>query len=288
VKKDACIRPTRYGTTRRSHPAIARQAATYHPSRHRRSLLLILPPALAIGALCTVNLAAHGRFAISPFGNVFLLARVIYDGPGMAVLRRDCPATGWRLCPFLDRFPPTSDDFLWSSGSPLNLAGGPKAVSQDAGAIIKAALLSDPAGELRAALANTLEQLHRFNSGDGLEPWPEQVSPWIEHDFPVAERAAYEAALQQAGRLAIPPELATLHKLASLAGVAGCLLLLPLAIRRRAPCTGFLLAVLLTLPVSAAITGSLSAPHDRYQSRIMWLPPFVAVVSLASLNRRPL
>jgi hypothetical protein len=44
--------------------------------------------------------------------------------------------------------------------------------------------------------------------------------------------------------------------------------------------------VLIALPVSAAITGGLSAPHDRYQSRIMWLPPFIAVVSLASLRQR--
>ncbi len=25
-------------------------------------------------------------------------------------------------------------------------------------------------------------------------------------------------------------------------------------------------------------------PHDRYQSRIIWLPPFIAVVSLLSLR----
>ena len=80
--------------------------------------LLILPPALAILALCSANLLAHGRFAVSPFGDVFLLARVIYDGPGMATLRRDCPAAGWRLCPFVDDFPKTSDDFLWTPDSP--------------------------------------------------------------------------------------------------------------------------------------------------------------------------
>jgi hypothetical protein len=38
------------------------------------------------------------------------------------------------------------------------------------------------------------------------------------------------------------------------------------------------------LPVSAAITGGLSGPHDRYQSRIIWLPSFIAVVSLASFQ----
>lgn len=253
----------------------------------RTWLLIILPPALAVLGLCTINLAAYGRFAISPFGNVFLLARVIYDGPGMAVLRRDCPAAHWRLCPYLNSFPANSDDFLWAADSPLRRAGGPKAVSQDAGAIIEAALLADPAGQARAALTNTWEQLTRFNSGDGLTPWPTEVSPWIERDFPAREQAAYASARQQAGSLSVPPLLAGIHTVTALAGVVACAILLPIAFKRRAACSGFLLAVLLILPLGAAITGSLSAPHDRYQARLMWLPPFIAVVSLASLRRRP-
>jgi hypothetical protein len=232
---------------------------------------------LALLGLCTVNLAAHGRFAISPFGNIFLLARVIYDGPGMAVLRRDCPTRHWRLCPFLDSFPPNSDDFLWTSASPLNGAGGPKAVSRDAGAIIEAAVLADPAGEVHAALANMLEQMTRFASGDGVEPWPAQVSPTIERDFPAREAAAYASARQQAGSLSVPPLLARIHAIVALGGVLCCAVLLPAAFRRRAASAGFLLAALLALPVGAAITGGLSAPHDRYQARLMWLPPFIAV-----------
>jgi hypothetical protein len=250
--------------------------------------LILLPPVLAVLSLCTVNLAAHGRFAVSPFGNVFVLARVIYDGPGMAALRRDCPTQGWRLCPFLDHFPANTDGFLWDPASPLNLAGGPKLVSQDAAAIIRAAWLSDPAGAVQAALRNAVEQMRRFQSGDGLEAWPAQVTPWIERDFPPHERAAYAAAAQQQGRMAVPAGLAALHEAVSLLGVIGCLVLLPFAARRRAACLGFLVAVLLALPLGAAITGGLSTPHDRYQSRLMWLPPLAAVLSLISLrSRRP-
>jgi hypothetical protein len=250
--------------------------------------LIGLPVVLAVLGLCSVNFAAYGRFATAPFGSIFLLTRVIYDGPGLAVLHRDCPESGWRLCPFLDRFPPTSDDFLWTADSPLRLAGGPKAVSPDAGAIIAAALLTDPAGEARAALANTLQQMGRFHSGDGLNPWTEQVSPWIARDFPVREQAAYALARQQVGSLAVPAPLPLIHTITALGGVIGCAILLPFALRRRAVCTGFLLAVLVALPVSAAITGSLSGPHDRYQARIIWLAPFIAVVSLASLFPRVL
>jgi hypothetical protein len=253
----------------------------------RRWVLLALAPAVAVLALCAANLVAYGRFAVSPFGNVFVLARVIYDGPGMAILRRDCPATNWRLCPFLDSFPATSDDFLWNEDSPLARAGGPKLVSGDAGAIIAAALFADPVSEARAALGNTLEQLNRFASGDGLDPWPVQVSPAIERDFPARERAAYASARQQTGSLSVPSLLAQIHRIVALTGVAACVVLLPVAFKRRAACTGFLAVVLLTLPVGAAITGSLSAPHDRYQARIMWLPPFIAAVSFASLRRRP-
>jgi hypothetical protein len=266
---------------------------TSSPLPRHRWLLIILPPALAALGLCTTNLAAHGRFAIAPFGNVFLLARVIYDGPGRAILRRDCPTQTWILCPFLDSLPANSDDFLWTKQSPLYRAGGPKAVSRDADAIIAASLLADPAAEAQAALANALEQLTRFASGDGLNAWSNEVSPVIARHFPAREQAAYAAARQQAGSLAVPAILARVHTIVALAGTLACVLLLVRLIATRhaahgqhATCAGFLIAALLALPVSAAITGALSAPHDRYQARIMWLPPFVAVPAFAAMRRR--
>jgi hypothetical protein len=235
--------------------------------------------------LCSANLAAHHRFALSPFGNVFLLARVIYDGPGREALRQDCPTQAWRLCAYRDRLPPNSDDFLWSPDSPLNLAGGPKQVAADAGPIIRAALRTDPAGQLHASLANTWAQIRQFDSGDGLQPWPTQVSPWITEDFPPSEAAVYRSARQQAGHLAVPGWMAAMHKTVALGGTAICLWLLAIE-RRSRPTSGFLLTILLVLPLSAAITGALSAPHDRYQARIMWLPPFIAAAAAARPRSR--
>jgi hypothetical protein len=271
----------------RSHAAAAPLPAPPPQGGRETILQRVLPFPFAIAALLSVNLIGHGRLAISPYGNVFLLARVIYDGPGMDVLRRDCPAVGWRLCGFLDRFPPTSDEFLWRSDSPVVLAGGHKAVSAEADAIIAAALRAEPGREVRAVLRNGVEQLTRFASGDGLEAWPIEVTPWIERDFPPAEQARYAAGLQARGLLALPPWLATLHAIVAMVGSAACVGLLPLAIRRRHRTGKFLLVVLVALPASAVITGGLSTPHDRYQSRIMWLPPFVAVLSAAALFRRP-
>jgi hypothetical protein len=250
------------------------------------ALTPVLAPCLAIAALMLVNLAGYGRASISPYGNVFLLARVIYDGPGMTVLRRDCPESGWRLCPWLDRFPPTSDEFLWDKSSPIMLAGAHKAVSADADAIIHAAMLAEPGRLLHAGWDNTIEQLTRFDSGDGLQAWDAQVGALIAQDFPVSEGIRFRAASQQRDMLTVPPPLALAHRIAALGGIVAALILLPLAWRRRHVAAGFLAVSLLVLPLSAAITGGLSTPHDRYQSRIVWLPACMVFLAVPALFGR--
>ncbi len=247
----------------------------------------LLAPGLAIVALVLVNTVGFGRISVSPYGNVFVLARVIYDGPGMTVLRRDCPDRGWRLCHYLDAFPATADEFLWEASSPVILGGGHKAISADADAIIRAAIVAEPQRLLVATWDNTMLQLTRFASGDGLESWNRQVGSWIDQDFPAQERAAFHAARQQSDGLSVPSPLAIVHRVTALAGIAAALLLLPLAWRRRHVAAWFLAVVLLALPLSAAITGGLSTPHDRYQSRIIWLPAAMAFLTVPALLGRP-
>ncbi len=245
----------------------------------------MLPLLLAALALASLNLAGHGRFALSPHGNVFLLARLIADGPGKATLGTHCPETHWRLCPFIADLSSDSDILLWSADSPILKAGGHKAVSSEAGAIIAATLRDQPAWVAETALRNTLVQLVRFQSGDGLEPWPTQVSPWIARDFPPREAAAYQAARQQTGGLSIPLGLGAVHVGVALAGSVLSLALLPRMVRRSPVHAGFLAIALLALPMGAVITGALSCPHDRYQARIAWLPALVAGMTLAGWRR---
>lgn len=85
----------------------------------------------------------------------------------------------------------------------------------------------------------------------------------------------------------MPAWLGATHRVVALGGLAACILLLPLALHRGHVAAGFLVAVLVGLPASALITGGLSAPHDRYQSRMMWLTPCVASFAAFALLRRP-
>jgi len=265
---------------------IGRGAATGKPT-HQSALTLLLPPGLAVLLLCVVNLAGHGRFAPAPFGNVFLLARLLADGPAATVLRERCPLAGWRLCAVTDRLPTDSDVFLWANDSPIRDVGGHKAVSAEAGAIILAALRDHTIAVARAMAANSLEQLARMRSGDGLEPWPNQVTPWIYGDFPPGERAAYAAARQQSGTLRISAGLDALHLTVILGGIGLCVLMAWQYRHWPGPHMAFLLIALLVLPISAVVTGALSGPHDRYQARVAMLPALIGSIAAAGLIRRP-
>jgi hypothetical protein len=251
----------------------------------RGVLMTLAPLVLAMTAMVAVNVVGVGRVSLSPYGNIFMLARVIYDGPGIDVLRRNCPQTHWHLCGFVDQFPPTSDDFLWREDGPLAKAGGAKVVSDDADAIIASAIRAAPGTELRAFLGNALQQLTRFASGDGLQPWPSTVTPRIERNFPRLESAAYAASRQAQGTLGVPTWMQALHSAVAILGVLACCAALPIALRRRDVAAGFAIAMLVAVLGNAAITGGLSGPHDRYQSRIMWLTPLTALLVTARLVR---
>ena len=242
----------------------------------------ITPLALAAIALMSVNLLAFDRASLAPFGNMFLLTRVIYDGPGMDALRHDCPASGWRLCAFIDRMPAIEDDFLWRHDGPVVQAGGAKLLSGEANAIIGAALRAEPSSELLAFGRKSMRQLADFATGDGLQPWPGTVTPVIERFSTLRNVDVHNIASDRRRTHCARLDAETAHcdsagrrrgMLCNAADIA------PSSIQRLR-CGG-----------PAGTAGQRGhhrrslRTHDRYQSRIMWLPPLIAVVCLASLRR---
>ena len=245
------------------------------------------PGVLAALALVAVNLVGHGRASLSPFGAVFLAARVIYDGPGMDLLRRACPEAGWRVCGSLDRLGAYHNAFLWDADSPLwTDLGGPKAWVAEAAAIVSAALRDAPGAVALAFVANSAEQFRMHDTGDGLEAWPgvPGPEPLIAHAFP-HELDRFFAARQQRGFLVLDArDLAPLHRTMAVGGLLA-LVVVPLLLRRRLGLAGAALVVLVLAAGvgNAIITGGLSGPTPRYQARLAWLFAFApAGIALAA------
>ena len=239
------------------------------------------PILLAVLVLCTVNLAAFGRFSVSPYGNVFLLARLVYDGPARFTLETDCTTAHWRLCTYLNTLPPhetafrTSDLFLWRADGPLARLGGAKKISSEAGQIILKTVREHPEAIFESSLGNLERQFLRFHSGDGLEAWPEEVGPVIERSFPAAEYREFSNSRQSRGLMHVPAWLSRLHAAMFWCGLAATAFCLVVEVRRQQPLALLCATVLLCLVGNAAATGVLSGPHDRYQNRVIWLAMIV-------------
>ena len=250
-----------------------------------RIFAMVLPVVIAVAALFVTNAIGHGRVALSPYGSVFLLARLQEDGPATAVLKARCPDAGWYLCGFTDRLPMPANDFLWAPESPVNrdAAGKPRflggmMLAPEAGQIVAETLRTDPLGVARAMAGNMLVQLGSFGIGDTLDEahFTVAVRPRIEQGFSPRELAAFDEARQAQGVLkdALMP-LNPLHLL---------VVLLALPMLGSAAWRGQGLALALTLFLLAAVLGNalicggLSAPHPRYGARIMWLVPVAALL----------
>jgi len=255
---------------------------------------MALPVVLALAVVMITNAIGHGRFALSPYGSVFMLARLQEDGPATALIKARCPDSGWYLCAFTHRLPMPANDFLWAPESPVNrdAAGKPRflggmMLAPEAGQIVAETLRADPLGVARAMLGNALVQLGSFGIGDTLDDahFTIAIRPRIEQGFSAREVGAFDHARQVRGLLkdALTP-LNPFHLL---------VVLLSLPILAWAAWRGQGLALALTLFLFAAVLGNalicggLSAPHPRYGARIMWLLPVAALLcSLGIMMQR--
>jgi len=144
---------------------------------------------------------------------------------------------------------------------------------------------------LRDGLANFARQLTLTRIGDTLSSIHVGVAvrPRLELGFPAAELRRFDAALQLRDALAPRAEvLAWLHPVVLALAAPFALLAWWRAHRagdRRR--LGLALALLVGVAGNALATGALSMPHHRYQARVAWLLPVVALMALPAPRARP-
>jgi hypothetical protein len=243
-----------------------------------------------LGLLLGLSVVIAGNFAftreifISRAGPVFVFARLLQDGIIMRLLDDTCPGSGYRLCAYKDELPRTADQWLWDGYTPFKTLKGFAGTTDESERMIFDSLRRYPLMHLRTASADAARQFVLLRTGDQIEP-----QEWVLHStferFIPGQVPAYLAARQQKGEIDFAP-INLVHvpfawlSLLALAGALG----LALARNRRAD-TVFLSFVLLTLLGNAIVCGALSNPHDRYQSRLIWMAPFAVALFLGKTGR---
>ncbi|MGE3301805.1 MAG: hypothetical protein AB7M12_01675 [Hyphomonadaceae bacterium] len=272
------------------------------PVRGRRAARLggaaLAVTALFVGLYLGLNSISKTPQRAPPF----LTARVLADGPGRIYLREACAKepNRYRLCAFKDRRLDNGDTILWgwdkktgvytSSDLPTRIA----LIAEQPRFVIDV-LLHKPASQAVASLANAGEQFIALGLDEGFKI---DGRYWLTYppDFylrQVIERinGCPEGAKKCVARL--PLQAMTVAHIAVVIA-AGLYLALALAARARREwrlaeedardwklfwlAAGLILA---GLAVNAVVCGVISGPFPRYQARMAWLVPALAILAEA-------
>jgi hypothetical protein len=245
--------------------------------------------AVAFGLIFAGNFVLTGKFFISKSGSVFLFARLMQDGIVQRMMNETCPPAGtnnWRLCAYKNRLPKSANAWLWGTGSGFHALGGFASQTQqeEDSRIVVESLKRHPVMNVRAAAYDSVLQFLQFKTGDGIEPQLSILEPNFKRTIP-AQVPAYLEARQQRGLIRFKA-LNLIHVPVGAISVLGLLLLIQHAAALRAWREATLPAlVLLGLIGNAIICGTFSNPHDRYQSRIIWLPTLVLLLAVTRDRR---
>lgn len=266
-----------------------KQGAGWHEARR----IAVIGAAISVAgcsAFVAYSLAVVHRPVLSPDGSIILAARVLADGPGRAWLAASCPKSGNAFCKYRDQIPDDSAAFLWGGeAGPLHevlLDVGPEQTRRAAAQIVTGAISTHPGEELADAFGNSASQLVHFGTLD--TDCPEHcgetdgVSFAIKRYFP-REYQQFRHSLQITGRLPVRIIRGVDRAVVIVASIIALALWVVAGRHGDRLTAGFLLLVATTLMLNAALCGALSAPNDRYQSRVVWLLPLGALLGLSRL-----
>lgn len=250
-------------------------------------------PALALVAGCVLggvaaewafNKALTAATGAPPVRLPHSMAHLVMTGPGTAYLRQNCPRAGYVACEWVANFPTHWDDFLFShepskGAFALADAEAKRRMSQEQAAFVLDVLRFDPAGVARGLGVAVLAQLGTFRVDIGRlgRDGPEKFYAGRVPDDVLADLRRSRAV--RGG------DFDGWLSGATYAVVAGSLVLL--AWRRRSAALprppGFnqlALVVVTGVLANAVICAVFAAPLDRFQSRVIWLVPFLAAAVL--------
>lgn len=229
---------------------------------------------LAAAAHLALHTYLYGRPSLTGRRPVFLMARLIADGPGRLYLQQHCRRVKFAICDHLHQIGNgiSADDFLWKSHGIWQSASltTQEQLRAEETSFVLATLHTYPRAELAIATKNFWEQLGTFALwGYGPDPW---ISEAFDRALPGA-RWRYLQTRQAQGVL--PAEFSTTaQNWIVVTAIALIAALCPLRWRHLSSRLVGLSTIIASMMIANAfVTGVFSVVEDRFQSRVIWLLP---------------
>ena len=251
----------------------------------RRQLYLPWALALVVWAAYPIgNYLVDGTRVTSKGSHVFFMAHLAEAGIMQAFLDANCAKPEYahlKLCENKDNLPQDIVHFLWLPGNIFELTGGWEESKPEFDPIIKGTF-TQPRFlwmNLKTSFRYGILQLGENTIGQGLSAYGIGAPPHqqVEWRFNHEEQQYLQARQQQAGY-----SFAYINPFINVYMVL-CLLLLGITFpwwRRQRALQVLVPFLLLAIVLNSFITAGLSAPLDRYQARMSWMIPFLAVLVL--------
>ena len=215
------------------------------------------------------------------------MAHLIDMGPGTNFLKQRCPSAGYAACAYVDRYPTGWEDFLFSTDPAKGVfaladLATKRRLSDEQVAFFLDVARFDPVGVMRGLAENVVEQLASFR----VDLWGYGTAgpaKWYEGRVPPD---VYEQ-MQKSSAAKLGPFNAW-QSAATYAAVAASVIFLlwpRRSIGAAAPLpsgfAGFGWLVFSGIAGNAVICAVLASPLDRFQARVAWLLPLLAIALLS-------
>jgi hypothetical protein len=230
---------------------------------------------LAAIAQLALNSYLYGKPSLNGERPPFLTARLIADGPGRWYLEQHCSETKFAGCGRVRDLGHDSDQFLWGDDGVWRMSSTEtrEQMLREEIPFALATLRTYPRAQLTISGANFWQQLNTFEIGFDPNDWMVQQ---FDEAFPAGKAQFLQS--RQAGN-DLPFDFLSMIQNWTVVVSLALILAFALLLWRRWTfrLAGLSLVIISAVLANALVTGVLSTVEDRYQSRVVWLIPFLAV-----------
>ncbi|MEM7488743.1 MAG: hypothetical protein AAF390_06415 [Pseudomonadota bacterium] len=217
----------------------------------------------------TASTAVLKSPSMAPQRLPILLARSLEDGPARWYLEEACPEADLVFCDVFEEVPSNVGMFLWTKKgiddiTPAQMRG----IRDEEFEILRRAFFAYPVQQTTSLARNAAKQtimvgMSSLKAADFFDE-DRRITRQPDDSLGFQVRDTFDPIVVAATWIGVLP-----------------LLLLLLTGRLTRPQVEILAMTILGLLVNAAIFGGLSAPVERYQSRVIWILPFLSTLFLA-------